>query len=194
MANLPTLRLGSQGPYVKRLEMNLNGLGKNYNNFVIDYLFDRKTEDVVKNYQDDIKLVRDGIVGPATWTSLIQRVKMIQVKLNSLGYNSGTPDGWFGPKTAETVLRFQRDHALVQEGVVNPRTRISLFAPHSADEFETRPSSTSLSSLDPYVASLASKFLNLTRAHNLDVRITTGFRSWDESAGYMHKVELYQVQ
>lgn len=181
MANLPTLRLGSQGPFVKKLEMNLNGLAKNYNNFVIDYLFDQKTEDVVKNYQDDIKLPRDGVVGPATWASLIERVKMIQAKLNSLGYNSGTPDGWFGTKTTEAVLRFQRDHALVPEGVVNPRTRISLFAPHSADEFQTRPSSTSLSSLDPYVASLASEFLNLNKAHNLDVRITTGFRSWDES-------------
>ena len=54
MPYLPTLRLGSQGPFVKKLKMNLNGLGKNYNNFVIDNIFDRKTEEVVKNYQDDI--------------------------------------------------------------------------------------------------------------------------------------------
>ena len=119
MPNLPILRLGSQGSYVKRLKINLNGLGKNYNNFLIDSIFDHKTKDAVMNYQDDIKLYRDGIVGPATWASLIKRVKMIQDKLNSLGYNSGTPDGWFGPKTKKAVLRFQRAHALVQEGVVN---------------------------------------------------------------------------
>jgi peptidoglycan L-alanyl-D-glutamate endopeptidase CwlK len=181
MPNLPTLRLGSQGSYVKKLKMNLNGLSKNYNNFVIDNIFDRKTEDVVKNYQDDIKLPRDGIVGPATWASLIKRVKLIQAKLNSLGYYAGIPDGWFSQTTTDAVKRFQRDHGLVQEGVVNPRTRVSLFAPHSADNFERRPSSTALSSLDPYVASLAGKFLRLARANNLDVHITNGFRSWDES-------------
>ena len=37
MTYLPTLRLGSQSSYVKRLKMDLNGLGKNYNNFVIIY-------------------------------------------------------------------------------------------------------------------------------------------------------------
>ena len=175
------LRLGSQGPYVKKLEMNLNGLSKNYNNFIIDYIFDQKTVDAVKNYQDDVKLPRDGIVGPATWASLIERVKIIQVKLNSLEYNSGTPDGWFGPKTINAVKRFQGDHGLVQEGIVNPRTRVKLFNPRPIDNFEGRPSSTALSSLDPYVAFLAGEFLRLCSANHLDVRITNAFRSWDES-------------
>lgn len=181
MPNLPTLRLGSQGPFVKRLEMNLNGLNQNYNNYIIDYFFDQKTEDAVKNYQDDVKLFRDGIVGPATWASLIERVKKIQVKLNSLGYNSGTADGWFGPITTNAVKRFQGDHGLVQEGIVNPRTRVKLFNPHPIDNFESRPSSIALSSLNPYVAFLASEFLRLSSANHLDVRITTAFRSWDES-------------
>jgi peptidoglycan L-alanyl-D-glutamate endopeptidase CwlK len=161
--------------------MNLIGLSKNYNNFVIDNFFDRKTEDVIKNYQSDIKLPGDGIVGPATWASLIKRVKLIQAKLNSLGNHAGSPDGWFGQTTINTVKRFQRNYGLVQDGVVTPRTRVSLFAPHSADNFERRLSSTALSSLDPYVASLAGKFLRLARANNLDVHITNGFRSWDES-------------
>lgn len=181
MTNLPTLRLGSQGAYVKRLEMNLNGLGKNYTNYVIDYYFDKKTEDAVKNFQDDIKSVRDGIVGPITWASLIERVKMVQVKLNSLGYNSGTPDGWYGPITTNSVKRFQGDHGLVQEGIVNPRTRVKLFNPDSLDNFESRPSSSALSSLDRYVASLAGEFLRLSSANQLDVRIIAAFRSWDES-------------
>jgi len=161
--------------------MNLNGLSKNYNNFIIDTIFDRKTEDAVKNFQDDVKLTRDGIVGPATWASLIARVKMIQVKLNSLGYNSGIPDGWFGLKTTNAVKRFQADHGLVQEGIVIPRTRVKLFNPHPIDNFESRPSSTALSSLDPYVAFLASEFLRLCSANHLEVLVTAAFRSWDES-------------
>ena len=135
MPSLPILRLDSQGAYVKKLELNLDGLGKNYNNFVIDNFFDKKTEDAVKNFQDDIKLPRNGIVGPTTWASLIERVKMIQVKLNSLGYNSGTSDGWFGLKTTNAVKRFQGDHGLVQEGIVTPRTRVKLFNPHPIDNF-----------------------------------------------------------
>ncbi|MDR3599559.1 MAG: peptidoglycan-binding protein [Desulfosporosinus sp.] len=181
MPSLSTLRLGSQGPYVKKLKLSLNGLSKNYNNFSIDYSFDQKTEDAVKNYQDDIKLFRDGIVGPATWASLIARVKMIQVKLNSLGDNSGTPDGWFGLKTTNAVKKFQSEHGLVQEGIVNPRTRAKLFNPHPRDNFESRSSSIALSSLDPYVGFLAGRFLRLCSANHLDVRITTAFRSWDES-------------
>ena len=181
MPNLPTLRLGSQGPYVRRLKMDLTGLSKNYNNFPIDDFFDQKTEDAVKNYQDDVKLPRDGIVGPATWASLIERVKTIKEKLNSFGYHAGSPDGWFGPMTANAVKAFQRDHGLIQEGVVNPRTRVKLFNPYQINTFETRPSSIDLSSLDPNVAQLAAEFLRLCRAHHLDVRIIAAFRSWDES-------------
>ena len=181
MLTLPTLKLGSQGPYVKQLKMNLNGLAKNYNNFIIDKIYDSKIEDVVKNYQDDNKLVRDGIVGPATWNVIIQNIKQIQAKLSSLGYLAGGPDGSFGPNTTDAVKRFQRDHGLIQEGVVNPRTRVKLFNPRPMGYIINRPSSTDLSSLDPYVASLAREFLRLTKANNLDVRIIAGFRSWDES-------------
>ena len=161
--------------------MELTGLSKNYNNFIIDDYFDKKTEDALMNYQDDVRLTRNGIVGPATWASLITRVKTIQVKLNSLGYNAGSPDGWFGPVTTSAVKRFQSAHGLVPEGVVNPRTRVKLFNPHPIDNFETRPSSTSLSALDPYVAKLAHEFLRLCSANGLDVRILAAFRSWDES-------------
>ncbi len=181
MPSLPTLRLGSNNLYVKRLEMNLNGLGRNYNNFIIDNIFDQRTMDAVKNYQDYVKLVRDGIVGPATWGSLIERVKMIQVKLNALGYYPGPTDGWYGPKTINAVKRFQGDQGIVQEGIVNPRTRMKLFNPRPVENVVSRPSSTAMNALNPYVASLAAEFLRLSRANNLDARITAAFRSWDES-------------
>ena len=51
-------------------------------------------------------------------------MKLPRNGIDSLGYKLGTPDGWFGTKTTEAVLRFQGDHGLVQEGVVNPRTVI----------------------------------------------------------------------
>lgn len=180
MLKSPTLRLGSKGTYVKRLKMNLNGLSKNYNNFIIDDIFDLKIKQVVENFQDQVKLSRDGIVGSATWTNLIEKVKIVQVKLNSLGYNSGNPDGWFGAITISALKKFQKDNGLYEVGTINPRTRVRLFNAHRQGNLENRPSSNDLSSLDPYVALLASKFLGLTKAHNLDVRIIAAFRSWDE--------------
>jgi len=180
MLVLPTLRLGSVGPYVKRLQMNLNGLSLNYNNFAINGIFDIKTRNVVQNLQDRFKLKRDGIVGPATWNVLIENVKLIQRQLILRGYNSGYPDGWFGSVTTNTVRRFQRDNNLYQDGIVNPRTRQRLFNPFPKNNFEYYPSSNAIGSLNPHVASLARKFLELTHANNLDVRITNAFRSWDE--------------
>ena len=180
MLMLPTMGLGSVGPYVKRLQMNLNGLGLNYNNFATNGVFDVKTKNAVENFQDRFKLKRDGIVGPVTWNYLIENVKAIQRQLIFRGYNLGYPDGWFGIVTTNAVRSFQINNKLNQEGIVNPRTRQRLFNPLTRDNFEYRPSSNALSSLNPHVAVLAQRFLDLTRANNLDVRIYNTFRSWNE--------------
>lgn len=181
MPELPILQIGSTGPYVELLQMNLNGLGGNFNNFAIDGIYGTKTQQAVGSFQDEFKLARDGVVGPTTWKVLLDNVKAVQRLLNSRGYNAGYPDGWYGQTTRNAVLAFQRDNGLIQEGVVNPRTRRKLFNPYPKDNFEYRPTSTSISSLNPAVATQARKFLDLTRANNMDVRITSAFRSWDES-------------
>jgi len=177
---LPTLKLGSKESYVKKLKMNLNGLGNNYTDFVIDNIFDLKTKNVLENFQDKAKLTRDGIAGPATWSSLIEKVKLVQRKLDSTGYNPGNPDGWFGPNTTNAAKRFQRDNGLYEEGIINPRTREKLFNPYTKGNFKNRPSSNNLNSLDPYVSSLARKFLELSKANNLNIIINVAFRSWDD--------------
>jgi peptidoglycan LD-endopeptidase CwlK len=177
---LPTLRLGSVGPYVIRLQRNLNGLSLNYNNFAINGVFDLKTRNVVQNFQDRFNLNRDGIVGPVTWTVLNNNVKAVQMKLIFTGYNLGPSDGWFGPATSNAVIRFQRNNNLPQEGILSPRTRQKLFNPNPKDNFEYRPSSNSINSLNPHVALLAQRFLDLTRANKLDVHIYNAFRSWNE--------------
>lgn len=180
MPTLPVLSLGSVGPYVKRLQMILNGLSLNYNNFAINGVFDMKTRNAVENFQDRFKLTRNGIVGPFTWNVLIENVKAIQRELTLRGYNSGYSDGWFGPATTKAVRTFQRNNRLYQNAIVDPRTRQKLFNPFPKVNFEYRQSSNAISSLNPYVASLARKFLKLTHDNNLDVHITTAFRSWDE--------------
>ena len=180
MPVLPLLQLGSTGPYVQLLQMDLNGLGGNFNNFMIDGVYGIKTQQAVGSYQDEYDLPRDGIVGPVTWKVLTDNVMAVQRRLNAIGYNAGYPDGWFGQMTTNALLRFQRDNGLYQDGIVNPRTRQKLFNPYPKDNFEYRPSSNAISSLDPKVAQLARKFLDLTKENNLDVRITAAFRSWNE--------------
>jgi len=180
MPMLPTLRLGSVGPYVRSLQMNLNGLALNYNNFAINGVFDIKTRNAVQNFQDRFGLNRDGIVGPTTWSILNENVKAVQRLLKSRGYNSGYADGWVSSVTTNAVRAFQKDNELYQEGIVNPRTRQKLFNPYPKDNFKNRPSSKAISSLNVYVAALAKRFLELTKANNLDVRITNAFRGWGE--------------
>jgi peptidoglycan L-alanyl-D-glutamate endopeptidase CwlK len=160
--------------------MNLNGLALNFNGFAIDGVFDRKTDEAVRNFQDRFDIPSNGVVGAVTWKVLIQNVKAVQKLLRNRGYRTGYPDGWFGRRTTNAVSTFQRHSRLHTSGIVDPRTRQRLFNPYPRDDFESRPSSNDLSSLHPYVASLARRFLELTKEHNLDVRITTAFRSWDE--------------
>lgn len=66
--NIPTLRRGSSGDEVKKLQSLLNdksGAGLN-----VDGNFGAKTEAAVKEYQKNNGLTVDGIVGAKTWASL----------------------------------------------------------------------------------------------------------------------------
>ena len=155
-------------------------MGGNFNNFKIDDIFGVKIQQAVGNYQDKFKLPRDGKVGPVTWQVLTDNVKAVQSKLNSLGYKVGYPDGRFGQMTAKVLKRFQSDHGLYPEGIVNPRTRRKLFNPYPKDNFEYRLTSKFINSLNPDVSQLARKFLDLAKANHLEVRILTAFRNWNE--------------
>ena len=68
------------------------------------------------------KLDVDGIIGAKTLTEIKkytinngdkgELTKWIQKKLNSLGFNCGTPDGIAGNKTMSAIASFQRDNGL----------------------------------------------------------------------------------
>jgi peptidoglycan LD-endopeptidase CwlK len=176
----PTIQFNSTGRYVKLLQMDLDGLDHNFNNFGVDGIYGIKTQQSVGNYQDEFELPRDGIVDAATWKVLTDDVIAVQKRLNSLGYNVGHADGSFSEMTIKALKRFQRANMLYPDGVVNPRTRRKLFNPHPKDKVEYQPTSNSISSLNSYVAKLARKFIDLAKANNLDVRILTTFRSWNE--------------
>ena len=55
-----------------------------------------------------------------------EAVTELQGWLYQLGYNPGSTDGIFGPKTEKAVKAFQRDTDLQVDGIVGPATRASL--------------------------------------------------------------------
>lgn len=180
MVPMPTIRLFNEGPSVRILQMNLNGLNYNYNGLKVTGVFDSLTDEVVRDFQAENKLFPDGVVGSVTWSVLFGKIMRIQNKLNYLNFILGTADGIYGPKTTNAVSRFQSVNGLKVNGIVVPRTRQQLFNPNPSDNYDTRPSSTSLNALNSYVASLARNFLNLCSTSGLNIQILVTFRSWDE--------------
>lgn len=51
------------------------------------------------------------------------QVRILQKKLNELGFKCGTVDGVFGSKTRNAVRSFQKAHGLAVDGIVGPKTR-----------------------------------------------------------------------
>ena len=110
---------------------------------IVDGIFGAKTKraaiiglqtELNKQYKAGLKV--DGIWGPKTRAACINvRIgargnitKLIQGMLFCKGYNPKYLDGIFGQKTADTVLTFQRNHGLVQDGIVGKKTFEKLFA------------------------------------------------------------------
>jgi peptidoglycan hydrolase-like protein with peptidoglycan-binding domain len=71
--NLPTLSRGNQGEHVTLLQQRLKNSG--ITGLQIDGEFGPSTEDAVRQIQSKFGLQSDGIVGPATWSRLLQQSK-----------------------------------------------------------------------------------------------------------------------
>jgi N-acetylmuramoyl-L-alanine amidase len=133
-------KLGSKGESVSLIQIRLNELG--YYGGPIDGSFGPKTHNAVAAFQGANSLAVDGRVGPKTWERLFnpqypgvssklgskgENIKLIQRRLNELGYNSGAVDGSFGPITHNAVISFQGSKGLAMDGSVGPLTWAALF-------------------------------------------------------------------
>ena len=127
----------------------------------VDGIAGPATYNAVISFQNKNGLTADGQVGTATWDILFDTVsggttytrilkvtsplmqgddvKAVQNKLNSLGYNCGTADGYYGNATRSAVISFQSAKGLTDDGEVGPATWNALFNSYSSSGSGTLP-------------------------------------------------------
>lgn len=127
---------GDRGEPVLDLQRRLSAIG-------YDVADDRRgvfgpaTHTAVALFQGERGLPVDGVVGPDTWSALVDAgyrlgdrmlyhrapmmrgddVAELQARLNSLGFDTGKVDGIFGPETLAGVLDFQHNRGLAEDGL-----------------------------------------------------------------------------
>ena len=67
----PTLKKGDRNEYVRAWQIYLNSHGYSCGKYGADGIFGKDTEKAVKAYQKDRGLTPDGVIGSATWDSII---------------------------------------------------------------------------------------------------------------------------
>ena len=153
-ASAVTLRKGSTGTLVKRVQQFLNDNG--YASLTVDGVYGTGTMDAVKRYQSINGLTVDGYAGTRTLKAMGintntdptgeadddedddvrvcqigskgSNVKAIQTALKTLGYPVGSADGAFGSKTRTAVIYFQKLNNLTADGKVGPKTYARLMS------------------------------------------------------------------
>ncbi|PZM98193.1 MAG: N-acetylmuramoyl-L-alanine amidase [Actinobacteria bacterium] len=138
------IRRGDRGPAVAEIRtilVSLDLLGPTDPAHLDD--FDADTERAVRAFQQSRGLSVDGQVGPETWRALDaarwrlgdralyhavtepligEDVRALQERLLEMGYDTGRPDGIYGPRTARAVAQFQREMGLRPDGMCGPQT------------------------------------------------------------------------
>ncbi|MGN0996977.1 MAG: peptidoglycan-binding protein, partial [Candidatus Ventricola sp.] len=149
-----TLRQGSRGDDVTRLQNDLKALGF-YHGSITGH-FGGLTRDAVRRFQRKHKLTADGVAGPLTLSCLTAElggttpasspapaqsdaitlrlgakgdaVRTLQERLDALGYYDGSITGSFGRLTQDAVFRFQRENNLSADGIAGRLTLAKLSA------------------------------------------------------------------
>ncbi len=152
--NVVTVKKGSSGSAVLRLQLRLEELG--YYTSSRDSICETDDVAAIRLFQQKNGLSADGIAGYDTQVRLYSdsavmydgrladsltvayatlkkgmtgdAVKSMQTRLIELGYLTGTADGVFGTSTAEAVYYFQKNNGLVRDSIAGADTLKKLFS------------------------------------------------------------------
>jgi N-acetylmuramoyl-L-alanine amidase len=138
------IRKGDRSREVADIQARLRAAGIDIDDDYGD--FGEATEQAVRTFQQRRHILADGIVGPNTWNELVEAgwrlgdrllyltrpmmrgddVRVLQTRLNALGFDAGRADAIFGPETDEAVRAFQKEYGVAEDGVFGPATLTAL--------------------------------------------------------------------
>jgi N-acetylmuramoyl-L-alanine amidase len=138
------IRQGDRSQQVADVQARLRALGLPVDDEAGS--FGDSTRHAVRAFQQRRGILVDGIVGPHTWSELVEAswrlgdrslylkhppfrgddVALLQKRLNALGYDSGREDGIFGDDTARAVRVFQKEYGVAEDGIWGPRSQAAL--------------------------------------------------------------------
>jgi peptidoglycan hydrolase-like protein with peptidoglycan-binding domain len=136
----PTIRSGDKGEDVQLAQYELCRQLYLDGPSGVDGAFGPTTFQAVRAYQGDRGLTVDGIVGPQTWTTMLNAhpkpptlsqgssgpvVSGLQSFLDNAMPSASPPlvvDGQFGPRTKNAVAAYQGAHLVAADGVVGYQT------------------------------------------------------------------------
>ena len=138
------IRHGDRSQQVADVQARLRGFGLQVDDE--PGVFGDSTRQAVRTFQQRRGILADGIVGPNTWTELVEAswrlgdrglylkhppfrgddVALLQKRLNALGFDSGREDGIFGEDTARSVKEFQKEYGVAEDGIWGPRSHAAL--------------------------------------------------------------------
>ncbi len=129
LKNIPPFQYN---PIVEDIQTVLIDYG--YNPGIADGKFGPKTREALATFQEDQGLKVSNFLDKETWqriqdfkkAGLIRdghvNMAVVQKALHKAGYDPGIIDGKMGPKTAEALKLFQKEHGLKPDGIIGKRT------------------------------------------------------------------------
>jgi N-acetylmuramoyl-L-alanine amidase len=139
------LREGATGEAVRDLQLRLAAVGHDCAPDDFGTL-GPATVAAVRSFQEQRRLLVDGVCGRETWAALVESgfslgdrllyyrrpmvrgddVADLQRRLNDLGFDAGREDGIFGTQTGAALTDFERNAGLAADGICGPAATAAL--------------------------------------------------------------------